>query len=1425
VDSSQEAAYQEGAGMLVSPQPVLSLSDIYGNPFDSQVQGVRIYIFEVVRQEMRSGLLTDVPEVRDVCTQYPPCWEQVDSYVRFTSLSIDIKNVDFPRDYVIHFEVTASGTTHDTASQEVRVASAAPLLSLSPIDLNANFPARGPVPVPKLGLKWRAVGDTSPADGAEIINSELQAALVTSFASTFEFVLTREEFDACAVSGLANDSYIRVFVDGQNQTLRPLAGVEVGSFDVRVVKDNLARVLETDIANVNVDVSLVGQSPLGRKVHLEASSTVTTLVAGVGSFSDLRITSAGKYTLGFNTGRITMKTAPNFYFTAQEDWLTLSAHSTTFEVTPGELSQIVILQQPHDVRAIVGCYDDLPCDASQQYSYPSLKPFPVVAPADEFGNGRGGHTVSVEIYDPSLATLVSESGAKATSGTWALGGKAVFTDLFVVPEDVERWWLHRLSFHVYDEEGSPLAGATSDAFTAAYLAMDLTGHLNMPLRKAGNELAKVEFRAVDDKGKHVLEARSPVSAAIFQEDGAAFGVVVTRLPQDDGMVKFTEMTIKQVGRYYLRFTYLDLEETSSVFEIVSGNAVSLSFSRQPNNVHVNQVMVPAPIVVMLDNFGNQVVLEQAKTVRLYSPKLDTAGISLKVGATACKGSSPCILTTDSSSQVTVVGLRISAIASDVTLVFRADLEQLTSVASAPFAATAREPVSIRGSWNQPSVRVDEWLNELRVEARDESSKLLEPVDEGTLQSGGLNFVVLAASARSDDDYFKGMMLLITSGPGVGQQAKITAYNGASRQALVTLHRQPTSRSQYAIQYVAKLALASFNGLAVDLRASDTLYTDTFPPKQVPAFVGPDEAFFSNGAARFVGISMQRSGTFSFKIWIDLPPYLGGRVEYKSQEFEVLPGDPTGFYVSQFNLSTSGDELKFSADHFIPSFFAHVRDAYGNNVMDNGEAGAVMRLEAAGGVFAPRAPGFEIQRNENPFDVLDATLNASSVTLAVASQGKAVFDGLRVQTAGRGFRFLISAQVYAPVATLPFEIFPGEATRIIVLRQPLDFKLDVAGKGVIPKQPRICVLDAHDNSLVVKVRVDLLRGQDKCGTLESLREQGLADLFGPDYTCSVVLSDNPYVDSREGIDDGTAEFTDLAISQAADNYVLQFRAQDMRNFEYMDELFYSEPFSVVVGDPFRFMLKNRQQGSFCPALPSECLIAGDTIANFSMIVVDAFDNHVAGKSFQGLRCQVQVPAFLDTSAYRYIGGEAVYVPVLSGTTIVDVQEGVAVFTDLVINQVSTFLGVIDDPTIDVQPGSWVLEFTEPPVNASHPDAPPSLFPGNTFTSEPFKVSAGDFFALGVNGFGSSQVYISTEMPILYISGIDRLGNFVGGAEGIVRLELSGVEPSVRLEYIGKVPANPSHELLDPAGPSGENYFKNRELIDGRATFDGLLLLLL
>lgn len=68
------------------------------------------------------------------------------------------------------------------------------------------------------------------------------------------------------------------------------------------------------------------------------------------------------------------------------------------------------------------------------------------------------------------------------------------------------------------------------------------------------------------------------------------------------------------------------------------------------------------------------------------------------------------------------------------------------------------------------------------------------------QGGSQNKIILASSASSIDDYYKGAFVKILSGDGAGEIKEILEYNGTTKEALIkgTWNDIPTSNSVYLI---------------------------------------------------------------------------------------------------------------------------------------------------------------------------------------------------------------------------------------------------------------------------------------------------------------------------------------------------------------------------------------------------------------------------------------------------------------------------------------------------------------------------------------------------------------------------------------------------------------------------------------------------
>ncbi len=78
--------------------------------------------------------------------------------------------------------------------------------------------------------------------------------------------------------------------------------------------------------------------------------------------------------------------------------------------------------------------------------------------------------------------------------------------------------------------------------------------------------------------------------------------------------------------------------------------------------------------------------------------------------------------------------------------------------------------------------------------------IYEAFENGTAQSGGASSITLRAGASSVNDYFKNQAVFIIEGAGIGQTARITAYDGSTKQATISFPwaTQPDNTSVYLV---------------------------------------------------------------------------------------------------------------------------------------------------------------------------------------------------------------------------------------------------------------------------------------------------------------------------------------------------------------------------------------------------------------------------------------------------------------------------------------------------------------------------------------------------------------------------------------------------------------------------------------------------
>ena len=263
--------------------------------------------------------------------------------------------------------------------------------------------------------------------------------------------------------------------------------------------------------------------------------------------------------------------------------------------------------------------------------------------------------------------------------------------------------------------------------------------------------------------------------------------------------------------------------------------------------------------------------------------------------------------------------------------------------------------------------------------------------------------------------------------------------------------------------------------------------------------------------------------------------------------------------------------------------------------------------------------------------------SSGNTVAVSSEGLAAFTDLAVDLVGSGYALEFTSGNMSSVQSDLFDVNQGSAYEIEVLRQPGN-----ATGGLLITQPIVKVYDAGGNWVTDK--------------------EQLINVF---YVNGSSPFSNTSVAGSGWSAAGFANFTDVAVRPVGTNFSLVFQSANVTN----GPLFYSRPFDILVGEPFKFYIVQQPPNSW----------AGEPFLIQPRVVLsDRGDNTVvlshAVKAF--LNVSEPLNRTLDTAfatslpLQNYSGATctlALSDPVLSGTdTIWSDGEGVVRFTNLSVN---------------------------------------------------------------------------------------------------------------------------------------------------------------
>ncbi|HEY8206637.1 MAG TPA: hypothetical protein VIG99_04085 [Myxococcaceae bacterium] len=870
-------------------------------------------------------------------------------------------------------------------------------------------------------------------------------------------------------------------------------------------------------------------------------------VAGLATFANLSLTTAGAYTLSAGSGGLTPDT------------------SAPFTINAAAPSRLAFTVQPSNAQAAA-----------------AISPAVQVSIQDAFGNLTGSTaTVTVALgNNPGGGTLSGTTSAAAVAGV------ATFNNLSI-----------NRSGNGYTLQASApgLASATSAPFDiAAGPASRLTFTAQPSNSVAGVAITPaVRVSITDASGNVVTSSSATVTVALGTNPSGGTLSGTTSQAAVAGVATFSGLNVDKSGAgYTLTAASVGLTgATSNAFNISPGPASQLAFAVQPTNTVAGSIIIPSVRVSILDAFGNQTTSTPSVTVAIgTNPGGGTLGGATTVVAVA--------------GVATFSNLSINRTGTGYTLTAASAL--LTGATSNTFNITVGPPASLAyvqqptstaaGAAIAPPITVavvDAFGNQT-------TSTATVTLAIGTNPGGGTLSGTASQAAVAGLATFSNLSInrtgtgytLIASSPGLGNAAS-AAFNivpaAANRLVFTTPSRTITAGTCPGVANAITVQLQDAFGNPVNAPAGGQAFTAASTSTGVVTWF-TDSACTTVAAGGTLNIA---AGTSSVNVFYmdtraGLPfvslsnpnglnnpapqqhtivPGAGNKLAFAAP----LPGGPAGGGFSPAIQVVVQDAL----GNTVPSSTATVTLAIGNNP-GGGTLGGTTIVAATAGVatfsnlsittagigytLIATSPGL-ISATSNPFDItpgpasqlsftvqpsnavagaaitpvvqvsiLDAfgnlTASTATVTAAIGTNpgggtlsgttsqaavaGVATFNDLSINRAGTGYTLTVTSAGLTSATSNTFNILVGPASRLAFGQQPTN----TAVSATISPAVTVLVQDAAGNTIT---------GSTATVTMTIGANPGGGTLGGTTSVAAVA---------------GVATFSTLSINAAGNGYTLQ-----------------------------------------------------------------------------------------------------------------------------------------------------------------------------------------------------------------------------------------------------------------------------------------------
>ena len=747
------------------------------------------------------------------------------------------------------------------------------------------------------------------------------------------------------------------------------AGVAISPSITADIEDQFGNVVTNDTSNVTLSIHS-GPGSIGGTDTVAASS-------GVATFGNVKLDTAGSYTLAASDGSLTV------------------ANSNSFTVSPAAASQVVFDQQPTNVIAGVAISPSITVDVEDQY-----------------GN--------IVTSDSSSVTLSINTGPGSIGGTdtvAASSGVATFSNLKLDTAG---------GYTLAASDGS-LTGANSNSFTVSPAAASQVVFNQQPTNvTAGVAISPSITVDVEDQfGNVVTSDGSNVTLSVNTGPGSIGGT--DTVAASSGVATFSNVKLNTVGSYTLAAADGSLAGAdSSSFTVNPAAASQLAFNQQPSDVTAGVAISPSITVEVEDQFGN-IVTSDGSNVTL---SVNTGPGS--IGGTDTVAASSGVATFNNVKLDTAGSYTLAA--SDGSLTGANSNSFTVSPAAASQVVFNQEPTNVTaGVAISPSITVDVEDQFGNVVTGDGSNVTLS-INTGPGSIGGTDTVAASSGVATFNDVTLdtagSYTLAAADGLLAGATSSSFTVNPAAASQVV-FNQQPTNvTAGVAISPSITVDVEDqFGNIVTSDSSSVALAVDTGPG----SIGGTDTVAASSGVATFSDVKLDMVGSYT------LAASDGSLTGADSNSFTISPAAASQVVFNQQPTNvTAGVAIS-------PSITVDVEDQFGN-IVTGDSSNVTLSIDTG--------PG-----------------SIGGTDTVAASSGVATFSNVKLDTAG-AYTLTAGDGLLTSATSSSFMVNPAAASQIAWTQGPSDATAGVANSPDI-------ILDMEDQfgNLVTSVNSNVTLSVD------------------------------------------------------------------------------------------------------------------------------------------------------------------------------------------------------------------------------------------------------------------------------------------------------------------------------------------------------------